>query len=200
MYIEKSYYNLSNQELIKFQNFLQESSKERSQPAYVNMYDENWKNKPNTLLFLLEKTNRFQDNGYFQVLFDHDKIIACSGMYASQFSKDIAILGCRTWVAKDYRNKMIPREFLLPTERNIAIQRNYKCVILTFNDYNKNLSLIWKRKRFGEKRSDRKSYHFGFNGVTLLDFPVMIQHTRQWVIYENLEKSFDFDWRSIRYE
>jgi hypothetical protein len=32
-----------------------------------------------------------------------------------------------------------------------------------------------------------------------VNFPVTIQYTPQWVIYEKIDKDFEFDWGSIIY-
>lgn len=196
--ISKSYYNLTNSEQDSFIAFLKEASKETTQPAHVNMYDDDWINKPNTLLYILEHTDRFKTNGFYQVIFEDDKVIASGGTYISDFSKDVAILGTRTWIHKDHRHKLISREQLLPNEKKWAIERGCSAIILTFNDYNKNLMRLWNRTRLGEVRSKRENHHFGYNGVTELEFPVTIQYTKQWVLIEKLNPSFDFDWASLK--
>jgi hypothetical protein len=198
--IAKSYYNLTNIERNNFIEFLKQASIETTQPAHVNMYDINWNNKPNTLMYILENTERFKINGFYQILFDGDKVIASGGVYASEFSKDIAILGTRTWIHKDHRHKLISREYLLPNEKKWAIERGFKAIALTFNQYNKNLIKLWHRSRLGESRSIREHRHFGFNGVTEIEFPVTIQFTKQWIIYEKLDEDFYFDWKILQHK
>ena len=34
-------------------------------------------------------------------------------------------------------------------------------------------------------------------GLEEVNFPVIIQYTPQWVIYEKLDKDFKFDWASL---
>jgi hypothetical protein len=196
--IAKPYYTLTSKERDAFVEFLKEASTETTQPAHINMYDNDWHTKNNTLMYILEYTDRFKNNGFYQVVFDNDKVIASGGAYASDFSKDIAILGTRTWIHKDYRHKLISREQLLPNEKKWAIENGFKIIVLTFNDYNKNLMKLWNRTRLGESRPVRESHHFGFNGVTELEFPVTIQYTKQWVLYEKLDPSFDFDWSVLQ--
>jgi|694.fasta_scaffold10038_21 hypothetical protein len=181
-----------------FFEFLKEARKETTQPAHENMWDNDWKNKNNTLPYLLERTNRFTTGGEYHVAFDGDQIVGCSGVYTSAFCKDLAIAGTRTWVAKNYRHLSIAREILLPAEKSWAIENNFKAIAICFNDYNKNLTKIWKRLRLGEKRTPRQSHHMFFNGVNALEFPVTIQYTKQWIMYEKLDPSFDFDWDSMK--
>lgn len=193
-----AYSELSTTQRDVFFEFLQEARKETSQPAHENMWDNDWQNKNNTLPYLLEHTTRFTTDGKYHVAFDGDKIVGCSGVYISAFCKDLAIAGTRTWIAKNYRHLSIAREVLLPTEKAWAIENNFKAVAICFNDYNKNMTKIWKRVRLGEKRTPRQSHHMFFNGVNELEFPVNVQYTKQWIIYEKLDPNFEFDWSSIR--
>lgn len=197
--ISKPYYTLTSKERDQFIEFLKEARPETTQPAHINMYDIDWHNKNNTLMYILEYTDRFKNNGFYQVVFDNDKVIASGGAYASEFSDDVAILGTRTWIHKDYRHKLISREQLLPNEKKWAIENGFKIIVLTFNDYNKNLMKLWNRTRLGESRTSRESHHFGYNGVTEVEFLVNIQYTKQYVLYEKLDPSYDFDWETIKW-
>ena len=97
-------YSSSNKEI--FFKFLK--SIDTPDPASNNMWDDDWENKNYTLPYILEKTTRFKEaNGEFHIVFDDDKIIACGGVYLSNFSQHIAIAGSRTWVDKKARNKLI---------------------------------------------------------------------------------------------
>jgi len=193
-----TYQNLNTVQKQDFFIFLQEAGKETNQPASINMWDDDWMNKNHTLPYLLEKSNRFSEFGVYNVLFDNDTVIACSGIYTSGFCPELAIAGTRTWIKKNYRNKSIARDFLLPTEKKWAIDNNFKAIAICFNDYNKNMPTIWNRRRFGEKRTPRQSHHLFYNDMNELEFPVTIQYTKQWVVYEKLDPSFDFDWSSIK--
>ena len=193
-----TYQNLNIIQKEIFFNFMKEARKETTQLAHTNMWDSDWQNKTNTLPHLLEKTNRFSELGQFNILFDNDKVIACSGVYTSTFCTGLAIAGTRTWIHKDYRNKSIARDILLPAEKIWAIENKFKAIAICFNDYNKNMPKIWNRIRFGEKRTPRQSHNLFYNGVNELEFPVTIQYTKQWIMYEKLDPSFDFDWSIIK--
>jgi hypothetical protein len=187
-----------NQQHLNFFNFLKNASKETTQPAHINIWDDDWSTKNNTLPYLLENTDRFKIGGKYHIAFDNDTIVGCSGIYTSEFCPELAIAGTRTWINKDYRNKSIARNVLLPAEKAWAIENKFKAIAICFNDYNKNMPKIWERIRFGEKRTPRQSHHIFYNGVNELEFPVNIQYTKQWVMYEKLDPSFDFDWSSIK--
>lgn len=193
------YNKLTIDEHQSFIKLLRMASLEKEQPAHSNMYDDDWRNKPNTLLYILENTDRFKINGFFHVIFDSDIAVACGGAYTSEFSNDVAILGTRTWIHKDYRHKLITRDYLLPEEKAWAIKNNYKMIVLTFNEYNKNLRKLWVRQRLGENRPERTEKHFGYNNAYAVEYPVNIQYTKQYVLYEKLDNSYEFDWSTIRW-
>ncbi len=182
-----------------FFEFCKAASLEIDQPAAANMWHDNWIDENYTLPYILFKDNRFKNpKGEFFILKHDDLIIGCSGVYISDFNPQIGILGCRTWVSSKYRNQSLVRDYLLPAQREWAKDRNAFAVGLTFNDYNKNLINTWKRVRLGEKRTARQPYHLFYNNFNEVDFPVTIQYTKQWIIYEKIDPNFEFDWISIQ--
>jgi hypothetical protein len=185
----------------KFFDFLKFEAINSNDPAATNMWDKT--NSENSLIYILENTERFNlINGEFHIVTFNDEIVACGGVYQSDFSKDIGIAGTRAWITKKFRNKHILREILLPCHKSWCIKNNYKAVAICFNEYNKNLITVFKRTRLGES-SQRVNYkepkHLFFNGIQEVAFPINIQHTKQWLIYEKLDPNFSFDWNSIRY-
>jgi hypothetical protein len=181
-----------------FFDFLKNAYAETTQPAHENMWSNDWSNKSSTLPYLLEKTTRFKNGGVYNIAFDNDIVVGCSGVYTSVFCPDLAIAGTRTWINKNYRNKSIARDILLPSEKQWAIDNNFKAIAICFNEYNKNMPKIWKRIRVGEKRTPRQPHHLFYNGVNEVDYPVIIQYTKQWIMYEKLDPIFNFDWTNIK--
>ena len=196
-----TYNNLSTIEKINFYSFL-ESTQLELKPANTNMWHNNWINENHTLPFILNCTERFNDNnGEYHIVFDEETIVACGGVYISNFSQDIAFIGVRTWVNKTYRHQSILREYLLPIQKSWCQEKNIKIVALTFNDYNKNLIQVFQKRRLGETKeriTTRQPYHLFYNNLIEVEFPVMIQYTKQWVIYEKLDPTFNFDWSTIK--
>lgn len=193
-------YNSENRESF-FEYLKNENS--TSEPAYKNMWDDNWYNNLDTLPYLLERLDRFDEpNGAFHIIKRDEKIIGCGGVYVSSFSPYVAIAGVRTWVSREERNNSILRECLLPEHKKWCIDRGIKVIALTFNHYNRNLINVFKRRRLGEttdRVSTRQPHHLFYNGLNEVVFPVTIQYTQQWVIYEKLD-NWDFDWSSIRFQ
>ena len=196
-----TYNNLSTIEKINFYSFLKSTQLE-SKSAKVNMWHDNWADKTHTLPFILNSTDRFNDSsGTYHIVFDSETVVACGGVYISNFSQDIAFAGVRTWVNKSYRHRSILREYLLPIQKAWCQEKNIKIVALTFNDYNKNLIQVFQKRRLGETKeriTTRQPYHLFYNNLTEVKFPVVIHFTKQCVIYELFDSTFTFDWTSIR--
>jgi hypothetical protein len=198
----RTYTSLNKKEKYHFFEYLR-SIKATNTQAYANMWDDNWTSNANTLPYVLEQTDRFNDvNGVFHIIYNDSDIVACGGVYKSQFNDLVGIGGVRTWTNDKYRHQSLLREFLLPLHKSWCIENNIKIVALSFNEYNKNLIQVFKRRRLGEhcdRINNRQPHHLFYNGVNEPGFPVVIQYTKQWVIYEKLDPSFDFDWTSIRH-
>lgn len=196
--IIKSFYNLTAEEKAKFYRELKEAES-TGDPAAENMWHDDWENKNHTLPFLLEKRTRFQPpNGDFHIVYDEDRFVACGGVYKSEFSEYVALAGTRTWVEREYRNRLIPREILLPWHKRWAQENGCRQVAICFNEYNKRLMLAWQKRRMGEDRSPRLEHHLFYNDLNVVDFPVTIQYTKQWAMYEKLDSNWEFDWSSIQ--
>lgn len=186
----------------EFFNFLKTESIEVDQPASVNLWSDDWETNVHTLTYILTNTKRFDGtNGEFYILYDGGKIIACGGIYISEFSKDIALAGVRTWVKGEYRHLSLNKDYLLVEHKKWAVSKNIKLIALSFNNYNKNIIQIFKRNRLGEKSgrvNSREPKNMFYNGLQEVSFPVTIQYTPQWVIYEKLDNSFEFDWELLK--
>jgi hypothetical protein len=202
-YNVRSYKDLTGEERLRFFDFCKAESQETNQPAHANMWDIDWANKENTLIFILMYAGRFyRNNGEMFILYHNDSIIGCSGVCRSLFDTNIALAGVRTWIHKDYRNNSLLREYLLPVHKQWAIDRNYKQVILTFNEYNKNIINIFKRTRLAEKSGrveSRQPHHLFYSGLVEVDFPVTLYKNKQWVIYEALDPDWKFDWSAYEF-
>lgn len=198
--IIKTYSSLTKQELENFYKFCQTVGTTYKDTAAKNM----WGTENNTLPYLLNNTIRFKNpNGDFFVLFDRDIVIACSGVYKSSFDNVIGIAGVRTFVIDEYRHLSLNREYFLVEQKKWCVDNGLKIIMLTFNDYNKNLINVFKRRRLGEKSdrcNTREPKHLFYNNFNEVQFPLTIQHTKQWVIYEKLDTDFSFDWDSIKWK
>lgn len=184
------YRELTEQQLENFESFCKESSLENL-PAAANMWGAGSQ-------FI---TERFK-NGAFHVLLLETEIVACGGVYLSEFSKKIALAGTRTWVKKDYRHLSLVRNYLLPEHKKWAIKHHCKQIAICFNEYNKSLKRIFYRNRLGEtndRLQTRTSENLFFSNINEVAFPVNIQDTPQWILYEKIDPNWEFDWHSIKH-
>jgi len=195
MYSVVEYSDVDQQD---FFDFCRAALLDAEQPASVNMWDNNWPTETHTLPYLLEVEKRFAENGKFFVLLDNDKIIACSGIYQSDFNQHIAICGIRSWVNKEYRGKFLLGSHLFPAQVRWAKFNGYKQIAITFNDYNSKLKNIFIRNGVGVKK-DRKEDSLFYTGVHQVPFPVTIKYTPQWVLYQKLDPDWTFDYSKIKH-
>lgn len=177
--------------------FLQKISNDES-PASKNMWNNNWKDQSETLPYLLYKKKRFTDpKGMYTILKINGEIKAIAGVYISDFDPNIAIGLVRGWVDKEYRGKFVLGNYIAPVQLAWAKEKKCKSFFLTFNEYNKNLVNIIKRNGLGRSKNRNPKKLF-FNGVYESPFPVEIQYTKQWVVYDMLD-SYTIDWEKIKW-
>jgi hypothetical protein len=196
---ENNYYITHKIEIF---DFCKQAFEEKSQPSHINMWNDDWENDTSTLPYLLYKSNRFNNsNGDMFLLFDDDnKILAMSGVNISDFDPNVALGGVRSWVNKSMRGKFVIGGYFLPIQLKWATDRNLKTIALTINDYNKRLIPYLKRSGLGiNKQLDNPNSMF-HNGQFYVDFPVIINYTKQWVMYHKIDENYIPDWESIRYK
>lgn len=197
-----SFFSLTDEEKYKFFDFCKTASLETEQPASVNMWHDEWKTRPNTLPYILTYTERFsKGNGDFSILLDGENVVCCGGVYISEFEQYISLAGTRTWTSKKYRHKTLIRDYILPYHKFWSINRGCKQIALCFNEYNKNMIKIFYRSRLGESPDrifQRSPKHLFYSNIYQVPFPVNIQNTPQWVVYESLDTGWEFNWSSLK--
>jgi hypothetical protein len=201
MYKVKTYNKLTKKELERFWTTIEAEYHKDDSPAMVNMYDPAWRTEKNTLRYILEVESKFNPGDYY-VLFDGTLPVASGGVYFSEWTSDIAMAGIRTWAHTEHRNKLLVAQYILPACKSWAIKNKCAAITLTFNDYNKNLIKVCLRTRAGESStriSERTPDRLFYNGAIVVDFPLQINYTKQWLIYEKLDSNFDFNWEEIKW-
>jgi len=198
----KKYTKLTPAELKRFWSTLESESERDTSPAMVNMYSSSWRLEQNTLRYILEIGNKFNPGEYF-VVFDGRQPVASGGIHFSEWTDDIAMAGIRTWAHTEHRNKLLIAEYILPACKKWAVKNKCSAITLTFNEYNKNLIKVFSRIRIGEKAdriTGRGPEKLFYNGVKVIDYPLEINYTKQWLIYESLSEIFDFNWQELRWK
>lgn len=183
--------------------FCKECELDVAKHASQNMAFTNWENKPNTLLYILLKTNRFKNgNGIFSFIYDNNKIIASSGAYKAEFDSNVIIGAVRAWKMPNYRGSIVVAEHIMPIHLKWAVDNHGKVFALTFNEYNKNVMMSMNRQGKYAKAKNKyflfgsKSSNF-YREFLPLPFKVMIQNTEQYVIYRNLVDGYEPLWPKI---
>ena len=184
----------------KILNYCSNAFLEKSEPSYVNMYAPDWENNVVSLPYLIYCSDRFKNgNGdMFALLDQNDNICALSGVNISDFDHNVALGGVRTWLNKKLRGKFIVGWYLLPAHLAWAKGKGLKTIALTFNDYNKRLLPYFKRAGVGIRKNRTPNSMF-YNGQFHVDFPVVINYTKQWVIYHKIDEQYKPDWESIKF-
>ena len=201
MYQVKKYQDLTDSELKSFWDTLELESKKDSSPAMVNMFDTRWRNEQHTLRYILEVENKFNPGEYF-ILFNNSLPVAAGGVYFSEWTTDIAMAGIRTWAHTEHRNKLLVAEYILPACKAWAVKNECRAITLTFNDYNKNLIKVCTRTRAGESATritGRTAKRMFYSGAIVVDNPLEINYTKQWLIYEKLNADFEFNWDNVKW-
>lgn len=175
------------------------SLNENKDLAAVNMWSPDWENDSKTLMYMLRKTNLLSgDNGEYFLIFDELGNVACSaGIYRSEFDTSFGI-ATRLWVRKKYRNLSLGGISILAAAKKWCLENNCKACGLTLNQYNKNIITVYKRRGLGDKVKLLNEKNLFYTGMHEVEFPVVIKYTKQWVAYEKLDPSYEFDWESIR--
>jgi hypothetical protein len=172
---------------------------EENTPAVKNMSIEDWQNKPETLLYILYNKTRFHNTGEFFFLEENGKIIAASGVYESDFDKNIVLAGTRTFVNLEHRSKFLVARYLLPEQMRWSKERSYKIAALCFNEYNKNMVNMFLKNGFGVVKNRTSDMMF-YDNIQKVNFPVSIQYTPQWVVYYKIDKNYEYDWSKIKWK
>lgn len=193
----KSFFSLTSKERGIFFEYLKDISlPENKDLAAVNMWSSDWENEPKTLMYILCKTDLLTDaNGDYHVIFDEHGEVACSaGVYKSEFDKSFG-LSTRLWVQKKYRNLYLGGYTLQTEMKKWCLLNNCKAGGMSFNEYNKNLKYLFKRRRGAPELTEKNLF---YNGVWEVEFPIVIKYTKQWLLYEKFDLSYEFDWESIK--
>jgi len=180
-----------------FENLLEfcRIESQEDHPSSVNMWIEKWESDCRTLPFILKFTERFKgNNGKFFIVYSDNRIIGCSGIYKSEYTNKLFIAGSRTWLAREFRNKQLLKNEILPVQKDWAITEKANIIALCFNEYNSSAIRLF---RIGMKTGNRTPRHLFYSNYNEVEFPVIIQFTAQWVIYETLS-NYRFDWNKIR--
>jgi hypothetical protein len=151
-----------------------------------NISSVNWETNTASLLYLIYNERRFDSPKAKYKIVIADGEIICGGGYAPLNVDDsICLLSVRTYTLPKYRIRMWGSEFIIPKCIVEAREIGYKACILTFNEYNLPLKTLVERMNAGRLATlgvdvtARKV----FKDFKSLEWPVIINNTKQWVMY-----------------
>lgn len=149
---------------------------ESSHPAEANMRYTGWESNPASLFHLIYKEQRLSSpEGQYFILNDDSRTIAGSGVYIKE---DIAILLVRTWTLPEFRSLYLLHEYLLPLQLEWAKSRAVESAMITVNEYNKKLLIIFRRAMNSENHPMSKWY----KNAIISSEPEIINHIPQWTV------------------
>lgn len=184
----------------RFFEFCKSAYKFKDDPAHVNMWKDDWITRPETLPYVLLKSNKFSNGkGEFFVLEINGNIEAVAGIYRSEFDKFLSIGGIRSWVNEQFRGKFLIGRHIMPHQVSWAKSNGYKTIALTFNNYNKKLINYFVRSGLGIEKK-RNEHSLFYKGVNVLPYSLNIQNTEQWIIYDKLDPAYEPNWEKVRYD
>lgn len=147
------------------------------------------------------KEQRFsKENGGLCLLMHESEIVGISGYNRSELNPEIWISGVRTLIHTEHRHNVLISKFIVPFQIQSIKERNGKCVIWLFDAGNeKNIFRVVKNGKLNvllqnQLEAFKKT---AYNNLQVLDYPIVVNHTLQYVIYQYLEDGYTFDWNSL---
>lgn len=149
---------------------------ESAHPAEANMRYTGWETNPSSLFYLIYKEQRLSSPiGQYFILNDGSRTVAGSGAYIKE---NIAILLVRTWTLPEFRSLYLLHEYLLPLQLEWAKSQGANLAMITVNEYNKKLLIIFRRAMNSTNHPMSKWY----KNATISNELEIINHIPQWTV------------------
>lgn len=156
------------------------SSLKDSSLSSQNMAWENWKNNSKSLMHTIAIQKRYDSpNGLFNLVIKNKIPMYCSGCYVSDWSRDVLVMGVRTWTHPDYRKEWWKGNPIIPKQLDFAKKNKFKAAVFTFNEYNLWLAEIMKRTTNGKAIVFGRKNSNVYKDFKLLDNYFLIKNTKQ---------------------
>lgn len=156
---------------------------------------------PNNWYDVMFRERRFlKNNGGLCLLFHDDALVGISGYNRSSFSPDIWISGARTLIHKNYRHNVLISKYLVPFQIDAIKKQGGKCVVWLFDAHNdKSIFKIAKNGKLNVLLQNKLDMfkQITYSNLQFLEYPIVVNHSLQNVIYQYLDESYTFDWNSL---
>lgn len=167
-------------------------------PASANMAYTDWEINTTSLLYLLLQEKRFiEPKGCLHVVYERDNIVACSGVYVSDFSSRISIAGVRAFTLHNFRTQYVHGDTIFPQQIRWSKEKGMKLLLLTFNSYNDWLYKFIVRGSQGKATAFGLKFSETYKKFQLHDKQLMIKNTPQYILKLPLEEGYTHDFSSI---
>lgn len=169
-----------------------------SSPTSENMAFTNWQINNASLLYLLKIEQRLTwPKGCFYIVYEKNDIVACSGLYISEFSPDIIIGGVRAYTLSEFRTKYIHGNIIFPKQIQTAKEKGAKLFLLSFNSYNDKLYKFIVRGSQGKGTAFGLGFSDTYKNFQLHDKQIIIKNVPQTILKLPLEENYEYDFSNI---
>ena len=196
--VVKNNFNKYKEEIKEFCKKAENETKLEKTKA--NMKANNWKQFPESLLYRLYKSRKYdEENGAIVLVYYDDELCAISGV--EKHTSEIAIIAKRLYVLRKYRTIPIFSMFILRPQIEWAKKNNMKACLITINEYQRDTVLrIFKR---AQKRSavvlGRELYPDGnlFEEMQIYPVKIFINGEYQYIISYLIDKNYKINFGEI---
>jgi hypothetical protein len=163
-------------------------------PGSVNMDPVDWENKPHTFLHCLYKEKRYDlPSGAYFVYIEDNKVVMGEGFSTWNINSSVALFCSRAYTVPEFQSHRSARmrNALTAACGDLAFELGFKSFFITANEYNKRIlervihltnPEINRAKKDG-LRYRKSEGHYFYWPFTLFQNLVMINQTKQWVLY-----------------
>lgn len=167
-------------------NFIKKQAVEwPAHPAIINMSETNNAG----LLYNIKNKKRWNAaNGEIAIVRYQNDVIAVSAVEKSSLHNHLCIGGIRCWIDSKHRTKNIASKYLLDSNLNYAKNHNMWAMMLTFNEYNKDLYLAICRKIDKKTVGFANTWSNWWNDCIIVPKVLEIRYTLQWCILKPINQ------------
>lgn len=186
-----------DQHLIAYNNFLRKAAAEAKHPSVLrNMGNES----PSGLLHLIDSERGpyrrwTQANGEIALLYESvsNKLVGISAVENSTLSDNLASGGNRLWILKENRGNHAITNYLLNSNFKWAQRQNKIGMVLTFNEYNKEIYNAITMRTCGKTSTLGKFWSDWWNDCVPLPVPILLHNTAQWAVIKPISSQSQID-------
>jgi hypothetical protein len=187
LYTKQTFAEDFEQYLSSYKRFIREQ--ERQDPTKAHILANMGATPPSGFLHLIdEERGEFRrwtkETGQIDLLFNYveDSMVGISCVEHSTISNIFTSGGNRCWLDHRYRGNQSVTKHLLQSNLNWSEANGFSGMVLTFNEYNKGLWEIIKRRSEGKHAQFGSTWSDFWNDCIAIPEPIILHNTKQWAI------------------